>query len=411
MRIRNGMCVVSAGLVLLVGTVGCSSSSKPAASSSTAPGQSPTTASSSSGGGSSGLPSGTTVTIGIDQPISGAIAAYGGAEANGAKYAATVVNSQHLLGPGVTLKLDIKDDGDSEGQAVVNANSILASDDVAMFGPILTASANATTALTGSKMLTVLTQADAVKLDSSDPDVYNMTPTGVSTFNGLGAYLKSKGVKTLAFVYDPNQANQPPLMAAAKPVLSADGIQVVKELSVDSKQTQFTPSMNQLANEKPDAVDILVTSVTAVMLRELQADGYKGVLATYSGPASLFAPAGSAANGLVQPVFFTTLKPINSQADAFLSGYKSAYGQAPSSYNSESYDAIMFIVQAIKMAGSTSRSAVATAAMQLSQQGFTGVDGDYTFNSPDYANRRANLSSQLLLYGANGQPASVTTEG
>ena len=363
--------------------------------------------SSSGGSHSASLSSGTTITIGVDEPISGVAALFGGAEEDGAKYAAQVVNSQHLLGSGVTLKLDVKDDQYTAAQSVINTNAIIASGDAAMFGPIGSADANATTALIGKKMLNVLTNADTTPLNSSDPDVYEITPPGSSTLSELGAYFQSKGVKTVAFISDSSAVNQPPLIAAAKSDWSADGIQVTGQTPVDISQTQFSATVNKVVAGHPDAIDILASPVAATIARELNAAGYKGVVATYNAPDVAIAPAGAAANGLVQPVFFSTLKTVNSEEQAFISGYQAANKTPPNSYNSEAYDSVMFIVQAIKAANSTNRAKIVAAAAALAKKGFTGVQGQYSFTDPAYDQRRASLPAMILVYGATGHPASV----
>lgn len=389
---RPGLLVGAVGMSLLMAAAACGSSSSHASSSGSTKGAQ-------------------TIEIGVNQPLSGVGAAYGEAEVAGARYAAEVANRDHVLGPNVTIKLDVRDDQYTQQQAVINANAMLASHDVAVFGPIETASAQATAAQLGKKILNVLTEADGVPLNASDPDVYNLTPTGDSTFAGLAKYLKSKGATTLAFVHDPSSANEAPLMKEVTPILAASGIRVSDEVAVDLTQTQFAASMSKLAQEDPSVIYLLANGQAPVMLRELRGDGYKGIVAAYSAPPSVFAPAGSAANGLVQPVFFTPLKPVNAEASQFVTGFTAANHSAPTNYSAEAYDAIMFTIAAVKGASSDNRSAITASAGRVAAAGFTGVEGHYTFNNTAYAKRRADLPSQILIYGANGQPASVAPEG
>jgi ABC-type branched-subunit amino acid transport system substrate-binding protein len=145
-----------------------------------------------------------TISIGVDQTLSGPIAFVGTPELDGAKYAVKVINQKHMLGQHVTLKLDVHDDQGTTQQGAINANAIVSSKDVAMFGPILSQVGIATTAITAkAKMLNVLTESSAVVLNGKNPNVYNLTSDGSLSFTALAKYAQSQGVTSIAFVYDP----------------------------------------------------------------------------------------------------------------------------------------------------------------------------------------------------------------
>ena len=361
--------------------------------------------SSTQSNGSSGL--GKDVTIGVDEPISGSAAAFGGGTADGARYAAYVANQQKLLGD-TEVKLDVRDDQNTNQQAIVNVTALASGPSVAIFGPIVSNTAKAVTAVTAQKkILSVLSQADGVTLDGTNTNVYNLTPPGASAFQAIAKYLSSQGVKTLAFICDPVAANQPPLMDAATKILADQGITVTERVPVDTKQTLFTATTSKLAASGVDAIDSLTTQVTAIQLRELRDAGYRGKVVTYNGPSTLFAPAGSAAEGLIQAVYFTPLS-TDPAIKTFVDGYtKWSNGKAPTSYTAEGYDAVMSIVAAVKAANSTDRAAVLTAYQNLAKQGFSGLQGKYTFDVTNAQNRRPTLAGVLIVYGPDGQPAQA----
>jgi branched-chain amino acid transport system substrate-binding protein len=224
----------------------------------------------------------------------------------------------------------------------------------------------------------------------------------------MAKVLESKNVKKLTFVFDPTNANQPPLMDAVTPIFASHGIQVADRVSVDQKQPQFTSTMNQIASSKVDAVYLLTSGASPIMLRELADAQYTGVKVVFTAPESVVSPAGAAADGVLQSVYFTPLKPANDQGKAFIDGWAAAHGGAnASSYNAEGYDSIMFVVEAIKRAGSTDRVAIAKAAADVAAAGMTGVQGTYTFDTPDFHDRRAVLGGVVVVYGNDGKQASV----
>lgn len=369
----------------------CSSSSSSSSSAST-----------SSSGSSSGL--GASVTIGVDQPLSGSIAGYGQPEEKGAEYAAYVANQQKMLGS-TQVKLNINDDAGTNSQAVVNVSKLVASNAVAVFGSI--SQGLATVPITAKAgMLNVVTQNEELLLNSSNTNTYNLTPPGVNSFPPYAKYLQSQGVKTASLVVDPAFTDQIPLAAAATKDFAAVGITIKSTVQASDAAASFTPQASKLASQNPGAIVFIASGVTPIMLGELRNDGWKGIALAYNAPASVFASGGAAMNGLIQATYFTPLSTTPA-VQTFTSGYTKWGGSAPTNYTADAYDSIMSIIQAIKAANSTSRSAILAAYANMAKQGFSGVEGQFTFNTPQYQNRRAELPVILIEFGSNAQPAKI----
>lgn len=347
-----------------------------------------------------------TISIGLDQTLSGPIAFVGTPELDGAKYAVKVINETHMLGRHVTLKLNVYDDQATTQQGAINANAIVSSKDVAMFGPILSQVGIATTAITAkAKMLNVLTESSAVVLNSSNPNVYNLTSNGALSFTALAEYCQSQGVTSIAFVYDPIEANQPGLITEATPIFAKYGVTKVTSYSVDStNNSTFVPTATAIISSGAQAVDFIQPDVGPALLKELKQGGFTGVTMSYTVPPALFASAGAAANGMVMPVSFTPLSVKTPVEAAFIKGYDATFKTTANANSAEAYDSILFIATAIKNAKSVTRAAIDKAASALvkSRAGFTGVEGHFKFT-----NREGNLPTILTIFGRLATPVAV----
>jgi len=86
--------------------------------------------------------------------------------------------------------------------------------------------------------------------------------------------------------------------------------------------------------------------------------------------------AGDALHGSYAITDFTI--DANDTTRAFSKKYRERYGLNPDTYASWSYDALYILANAIRSAGSTAPEAVRTAILAL--RGYTGVEGNYTFD-------------------------------
>ena len=97
-------------------------------------------------------------------------------------------------------------------------------------------------------------------------------------------------------------------------------------------------------------------------------------------PAS--APAGGDATGFVRPTHFTAEQEGES-SQAFVEAYRDTYGEDPSNYAAEAYDAVRFIARGLAQADSVDRGALQEGLAAVAEEGFSGAQGDITFDGND----------------------------
>jgi branched-chain amino acid transport system substrate-binding protein len=348
----------------------------------------------------SGLPS--SVTIPVLQSLSGEFATFGKADAEGAQFAAYVANRNHLLGS-TTIKVALYDDASTSQQAVVNMGKIAASTAPAVYGPLIDPFCSATSPITKKyNILQVVSSCDATPISPAETNFFNITPPDPSTLAILGEYLKAKKITNLTFVEDPTFPNEVDLVVAAKTIMRRYGITLNPVVKIDQTQTQFLATASQVAQSKPGAVDVLPEPAVPIFTRELRNAGYDGALAAFKLSPNGAQAAGSAADGLVTAVTFSALERT-ARVKNFVSEYKAwSHGTLPGSYTAEGYDAMTFILLAIKKAASTSRAQVIAGAADVARAGFVGVEGHYNFDNSEFSNHRANVAPVLVEYGPQG---------
>lgn len=352
----------------------------------------------SSGAGTSGGGLPQTIKIMSIKEMTGAVAFAGTNATKGIDLAVDEMNQQKFLGES-KLEIDLKDSAASPQEAASFATQALSDKDYsAILGPAASAQAAAVSPIAQkAKMPVIYTQAGSNGVLAGDY-TYRVTAPASSYFQLAGEYLRGKGVKTAAVLYNSGNPTLAELGQQTAPQLGQKyGFTITSSDGVQTNAQDFTANGSKIAAANPGAVFVLLNgpqNPTAIM--QLRQNGYRGeIVGMTSMGAGNLAPAGQAAAGAVWPSDFSALAE-NEGAKKFVEAYKAKYnGETPNNYAAEAYDAAWFLARGIKEAGSADRSKIQQGLAKVAAAGFEGAEGKLTFEGND-------LRVQGVLAGWDG---------
>jgi branched-chain amino acid transport system substrate-binding protein len=373
-RISRRKAVSAAGaLVLAVGLAACSSPASNNAG--------------SAGGGSSaggeGLPS--TVKLMAINGLTGPVAFAGTNAQKGYDLAVEQIEADGLLGD-TTIQIDYNDSAADPQQAASFASQAISDTSyAAILGPSASAQSTAISPIVNQAGIpTVYVQSGSEGVVTGDY-TFRLTPPATSYFDIVGDYVEQQGVKTASVLFNSGNPTLVQLGQDSVPALAQDhGFDVVSSTGVEATQQDFTTPTSQIAGQKPDAAFLMVQGPQyPVAITQLRQAGYDGALIGMSAAgAGNLASAGREAAGFVWPTNFTADQP-NESSQAFVEAYKAKYGEAPNNYAAEAYDAVWFIARGLAEADSADRGALQRGLAAVAADGFTGAQGDITFDGND----------------------------
>jgi branched-chain amino acid transport system substrate-binding protein len=255
----------------------------------------------------------------------------------------------------------------------------------AVLGPELgTESAPMATIAESAKLPTVFTQSgsDGVVIG---PYTFRVTAPQTTYFPVAQKYLQSKGVKTIATIYD---STNPTTTALAKDSLNANastyGYSVTDSVAVTSTTQDFSAPITSILKSKPQVVGLFVIgAANATAVTQLRQAGFTGtILAQIGAGSGELTPAGSAGKNVVWATDYSAAN-TTPEATKFGAAFKAKFGTVASDFNAEGYDAGWLIVRAIKAAGAADRVSIQKGMNIVAQQGFDGAEGQLTFDNRD----------------------------
>jgi branched-chain amino acid transport system substrate-binding protein len=364
---------------MAVGLAACGSSSDSADTSTSG-----SAAASTSGGSTTGSHAGAVVKLAVVTDQTGLAAVAGVPELAGVKFAVDQVNASGKLGG---AKLEISSTADSATkvpQAVAEVTKAEKSGaDVTLLGAITT-EALAAAPIAQRAGMPLISMHPAEGLTEVGDHVYNIEPLESSRGPSMADYLKSKGIKRVATLYD--SSNPTTALAAEKTIpgqASRGGYEVVSKESFTTTDTDFSGQIAKTIAAKPDAV--FVNGIGAAnngVITGLRRAGYTGLIyGTISMGGGAIAGAGKDADGIVYTESFTpsTTDPVGK---AFVADYKKATGKAPLYFSAAGNDAVQLVAAAIeKIPGDITRASLNQALTEVTQAGFHGAQGALTFDA------------------------------
>lgn len=363
------------------------------------------TSSTSSADSSSGkLPN--VIYVASIRDMTGLTAFAGTLAVKGAETAIAEINQTHYLG-NAKLSMDIQDPASNPQTAASLASQDVASKKyAAILGPILSSEAIAMGPIVQKgKLPDILTESSAAGVLAYGDYTWRATPPYTSYFDIMGKYLESKGVKTIAVLYDSSVTSYPQTAATIKSTWPKEfGITEVAARGVTANTQDFTAPVQALLGSKPQAVAFfLLSTANATAIQQFRQAGFSGpAIATSAAGTGNLTGAGAAGKGVAWPSDFNALQE-NEETQHFVALYKAEFHSVPNPYAAEGYDAAWFLARAIKAADSANPVMIEAALSKVAREGFTGAEGKIIFDGND-----ARLATPIVVEwnGTEEVPAS-----
>jgi branched-chain amino acid transport system substrate-binding protein len=291
------------------------------------------------------------------------------------------INDEDFL-EGTTLELEMKDTGSQVTQSVSTLAAAVRNDDYPLvFGAITSQDAVAMSPIAEkAKLPIVYTQAGSDGVLIGDY-TFRVTTPQPHLYPLLNGYLQKEGTKKIGILYSNSVPTLETLGTKTIPEMADEiGAEVVSTVGVPSTTQDFSAPINQILDKGPDTVAILqVGAPNAVAMKQLREAGFDGpVLGNLSAGKVNLEPAGPDGAGMVWVADFHP-DVQTEETQTFVELYQEEYGEEPSLYAAEAYDAAWMVARALKAADSIDRQEVQKALDAVADAGFTGAMGDLTF--------------------------------
>lgn len=327
-----------------------------------------------------------TIKIGVNEPLTGAVAASGNYVTDGARIAADEINaSGGILGNQV--ELIIEDNKSNPKEAVSAAEKLIVRDEV----PVMMGAWSSTYTLAVMPKLmeygvpmVVETSSSGKITTSGNPWIFRISPTSEMEAKAFGEKAGDLGIKKANFLVVNNDWGRGAGDEFAK-VLKEKGVEVGVTETMDAKATDLSA---QLASIKAAGGDTLfvttgVEQLTLVLkqAKEQQLDSQIITTGGSSSPDQLIEQAGDAAEGSQHILFFAPWFPETAPnpdvATKFVEEWKKrGYNFAGLTEGFRGYDGIMTIKAGIEAAGKAEPEAIQKALWDVK---VNGVNGDISF--------------------------------
>ena len=325
------------------------------------------------------------VKIGHGAPRTGGIAHLGKDNENGAQLAVNEINAQGGIKVGdkvVKLALVGEDDAADPKQGPVVAQKLLDAGVVGVVGHLtsgVTIPANAVYAKAGVVQITPSsTNPDYTLKGEKTPkgsvSTYRMVATDAMQGPAMGRFMLSKGAKTVAILDDSTQYGKG-LADQVEKTLKEGGVQVLSREASTAVTTDFKAILTKIKGMNPDYLFWGGMDDTAASLvKQMKELGMTTKLASADGPCTkkFIDLAGDAGEGVVCSQAGMPLSKMAKGAEYNANYEKTFAGQKVQIYSPFAYDAVYALAEAMKIAGSTEREAIAAAMPKVNFSGLTG---------------------------------------
>jgi branched-chain amino acid transport system substrate-binding protein len=315
-----------------------------------------------------------TIKIGVITDKTGSARFYANPVLQGILLAAKVTNANGgVLGKKIELLLE--DDGNKPDVSASKAQKLIDE------GVVAIVSNSSSTATQQAQNTTIKTLTPQVTHNASDTLTtkldnkcfFQIGPTGSLQINTLMSYARAKKFKRAALLYD-NTALSQIIAKYFKLGLEKSGAKVVVQQVIPAGAKTALPQMQKVRAAKPDSI-FQAGALGREMVLFFRAYHQLGMKQPILGSYNLSIPSYlKTAKGMLEGVaFIDAFDPSRPEAKAFIAAYKKEYGKTPFSLPGYGYDDLMFVIQAIKRAGSTDKAKICAA--MAATKGWRGVMG------------------------------------
>ncbi|RJF69433.1 ABC transporter substrate-binding protein [Rhodopseudomonas palustris] len=322
-----------------------------------------------------------TIKIGVNQPLTGVVAAAGNMVTAGTKIAAEQINAKGGI-LGKKLELIIEDNKSNPTEAAAVAEKLITRDKV----PALVGAWSSTYTLAVMPKLLEYQVPMVVETSSADkittlgnPYVFRISPTNGTEAKSFARFVEPLGIKKADFLTVNNDWG---LGAAAEfgKMLKDKGLTVNKSLTMDAAAQDLSAQLSNLKSTDSDTL-FITTGVEqmTLLMKQAQSLGLKRRIVTTGGtlPDQLIAQAGTAANDSYHDAMFAPWFPETAPdpeaAKVFIADWTKA-GLPPGGMpeGARGYDAVRVLALAIEKAGAADSEKIRAALWEISYAGLTG---------------------------------------
>lgn len=322
------------------------------------------------------------IKIGVNQPLTGAVAASGNYVTDGARIAAEELNaSGGVLGKPVELV--IEDNKSNPKEAVAVAEKLIVRDEV----PVMMGAWSSTYTLAVMPKLmeygvpmVVETSSSGKITTSGNPWIFRISPTSQMEALAFGKRMDDFGMQKANFLVVNNDWGRGAAEEFAK-VLEDGGVEVGVIETMDAKATDLSAQLASIKSAGGDTL-FVTTGVEQLTLALKQAQEQQletRVITTggSSSPEQLIEQAGSAAEGSQHILFFAPWFPETATNPEVAQRFVDAWNAKGLNFAGltegfRGYDGIMTIAAGIEAAGSTDPEAIRDALWGVKVPGVNG---------------------------------------
>lgn len=357
-----------------------------------------------------------TLKIGINQPLTGAVAASGNYILQGAKIAAEEINANGGI-KGKQIELVVEDNKSNPTEASNVTEKLIVRDKV----PVLMGAWGSTLTLASMpklmeyKVPMVVETSSSVKITKSgNPYVFRLAPTSAIEADNFVRYIEPLGIKKADLLVVNNDWGRGAAVEFRR-VLEANGAQVGKELIMDAAAQDMTAQLSEIRGSDADTL-IVTTAVEqlTLLLKQAQSLGLKRQIITTGGsqsPDQLVEQAGSAAEGTMHLLFFTPWTPDSTahpeMSKAFIAEWKKRkLNPAGLTESFRGYDGIRTIAAALEAVDEPTPEKIREALWNVK---IDGLNGDISFRKDgegDRASAQYDANTYLVVI-KDGKVAAV----
>jgi branched-chain amino acid transport system substrate-binding protein len=321
------------------------------------------------------------IKIGVNQPLTGVVAASGNMVTAGTKIAADEINAQGGI-LGKKIQLFIEDNKSNPTEAAGAAEKLITRDHVtALIGAW---SSTYTLAVMpklleyGVPMIVETSSADKITT-LGNPYIFRISPTNSTEAKSFARFADALDIKKADFLVVNNDWGMGAAAEFGK-MLKDKGLVVNRSLNMDASAQDLSAQLTNLKGTDSDTL-FITTGVEqmTLLLKQARGLGLKRRVVTTGGtlPDQLIEQAGSAADNSYHDAMFAPWFPETAPDPAAAKSFIAAWGKAglPAGGMPEGargYDAVRVLAKAIEKAGAADSEKIRAALWEVSYAGLTG---------------------------------------
>lgn len=295
---------------------------------------------------------------------------------------------------GHPIELVLEDSGSDEVKAVFKAKKLITEDKVlAIIGPSTSGTTKAIIPIVQDNNIPLISSAASVSIVEPVKErqwIFKTPQSDTVVAGKIFAYLKSKGLKKVAFINMNNAYGESGRVEFTKGA-AGNGITVIAEEKFEASDKDMTAQLTRIKGLNPDAVVVWAIPPSAsTMTKNFRQLGITAPLIHSHGVGNetFLELAGPAANGVAFPIGKLLVAgdlpdgdPQKQVLTEYINDYKAAYKTNPNSFGGYAWDGLMMLVKAIENAGADS----AKIRDELEKMdNFVGISGIFSMSATDH---------------------------